>query len=424
MLQETLTKQGYMPPQPAPLLWRRALAAVKREVLSRLSDSVFSTAFTALGREIEARCKNSYRYLEQLRESLDAPFSLLQKIMSLSTKVHKIIAQAMVGMEMPEVAPSLKKKMDEVELFLAGDWAEKKQRGVLAVHVDEESKQTILQIGVAEHGPIYITIPDVLRPEDRALKAIREMLNRLAPFSSEVDPMAVIDGSYQSLNYNEIFLNTRVVRAPSGNTKRLAQNMQTTAQRERLSPDNTEIINSVPGSREEYIGVFKEDNPARATQWRDEAENWNTTAVANRFAPSPEASREAMLAALTESQNVIVIVAHCDGQSIFLPAPPPDGSEVDANYLLAHREEIAANAPFVYLFSCEGGKLSNLQNFASTLLECGASGVVASQSTVGLAQGRELLSRLLDEKRDKPPIEDYFKAMREVNFLDMEVFLA
>jgi hypothetical protein len=235
----------------------------------------------------------------------------------------------------------------------------------------------------------------------------------------------VINGSHQGLNYNEIFLKTKVVRAPSGNTSRLSQNLQETARRDRLSADNTVIVNSAPSSREEYQRVFHEDKEARSWQtWGTEAHDWNNTVVSARFALEPERSREALLNALSQAKNVIVIVAHCDGQSLFMPAPPPDGTEVTAAYLLQHRQEIAANAPFVYLFSCEAGSQVNLNNFASTLLECGASGVVASQSVLGNAEGRTFLGRLLDDRRGSPPIQDFYRAMDEVKFREMEVFLA
>jgi hypothetical protein len=422
---QILSNDGYLPPEPAPLLWSRALKTASRQVQARTFDSDFSEALAVVERELEDKYQLSYGYLQDLRKSLAAPPSLLQKIKLITTRVHKSIEQATVSIEMPEVAPSLKTQMSEIELFLAGNWVEEKRRGILAIHIDEASQSTILQIGIAEHGPIYITIPEVLRPEDLALKSVQEMLRRLGPFRNVVDPMAVIDGSHQGLNYNQIFLNSRVVRAPSGNTSRLAKNYKESALRERLTVENTVILNSAPSTREAYARVFKKDLKARSwPAWEKEAQLWNDAVVSNRFATSQEVSREALVDALSLTKNVIVIVAHCDGGSIFMPEPPPEGSEVPADYLIAHREQIAANAPFVYLFSCEAGKLSNLQNFASTLLECGASGVVASQSDVGSAEGRALLERVLGEGREAPPIEDYFRAMRDVNFRDMEVFLA
>ena len=139
---------------------------------------------------------------------------------------------------------------------------------------------------------------------------------------------------------------------------------------------------------------------------------------------APEASEAGFLTALTQKQNVVVLVAHCDGRRLFMPDPPPEGTQVTAEYLLQNREQIAANAPFVYLFSCEAGKLSNLRNFASTLLDSCAAGVIASQTTLGAAEGQAFLGRLLGETRGAPPIEDYWRAMRELGFYEMEVLLA
>jgi hypothetical protein len=326
---------------------------------------------------------------------------------------------------MPDVAPSLQQKMDDIEHFLAKDWVKETGRGVLAIHVDEAKGATIIQIGVAKHGTIYITVPQVLRPENIAEASIQKLLGRLTPFQDVVDPMAVINGAHQGLVYNKIFRNTRVIRAPSGDTSRLASNIKECAQRERLSVDNTAILNSAPKSAEECRRVFRGRDVWHA--WRNEAVLWNNTVQSANFAASQvqEASREAVLLALAREKNVIVIVAHCeDGQRIYMPDPAPQGSVVTRDDLLANREQIAANAPFVYLFSCEAGELSNLQNIASTLLECGAAGVVASQAGVDGIGERPLLQRLLDDGREAPPIEDFFVAIHEVNYLNMEVYLA
>jgi hypothetical protein len=424
-LEQILAKMGFIPPDPSPFLRRRALTQLLREVEAQMPDRDFADAVKALEREVEDEYKLAHGYFERLRQSLSAPTSVLQKARLLFSGVSRSIDQAAISIEMPDVAPALQEKMRQNERFLATNWSNEKRRGMLAVHVDEAKRVTILQIGIAEFGPIYVTIPRVLQPEDVALKSIRALIGRLTPFQNGVDPMAVINGAHQGLNYNEIFRNTRVMRAPSGNTQRLTANVAEAAQRERLAPENTVIVNSAPSSREQYLRVFPHDTTGRDwPAWGEEAELWNGAVTATRFAAAPEPSAEMLLAALSHAKNVIVIVAHCDGHSLFMPEPPPRGTEVTADYLLENRAQIAANRPFVYLFSCEAGDLANLQNFASTLLECGASGVVASQSVVGSAEGRPLLERLLSDTRGRPPLEDYYRAMRDVNFRDMEVFLA
>lgn len=423
-LEKTLSGMGYYPPEPSGLLLNRTLRTLVADVQAHAADPTFATALAAVEQEIENRCSLSLGYLEQLRTGFAPPALAAQLYKELVAGVDKVIYKATVTMEMPQVNSVLAAKMAETELFLAKDWVQESARGVLAIHVDEENGLTILQIGVAAYGAIYVTIPAILRPQDRALKSIRETINRLTTFSSGVDPLAVINGSHQELNYNEIFLQSRVLRAPSGNTSRLTVNIQESGKRERLSADNTVILNSSPRNQEEYVRIFPEDTKARHwLAWGNEAQHWEEAVTANRFGTAPRVSQEALIDALSHSKNVIVVLAHCDGESIFMPEPPPRGSLVTADYLREHRAEIEANAPFVYLFSCKAGSLSNLRNFASTLLDCGASGVVASQSVLGGDDGRALLGRLLNEQRGAPPLEDYFKAMNDVEFREMEVFL-
>lgn len=421
---KTTAEWGYKrPPEPSPFLQMRAVKLLAQAFEAEAgADPAALQALHSLQQAIQGQIQPANEYLMELEKSLAAP-STLKRLLDRAKGVDKRLDEAQVTMEMPAVSQALQEKMQEVELFLAGDW-EQKQRGVVAIHVDDATQTTILQIGVAPYGCVYITIPALLSPEDIALLSLRTMFGRLAPFVNIVDPMAVINGQHQRLNYNEIFRKTRVMRAPSGNTSRLTQNIAVTSKRERLSAENTVILNATPASLEEYTRVFPQDLERNHWgAWDGVAQRWTGAATAQKFEAAQQVSREAMLKALTEEQNVIVVVAHCDGESIFLPQPPPGGSLVTPDYLLAHKDEIAANAPFVYLFSCEAGDQRGLRNFASTLLECGASGVIASQSTIGSAEGRQLLSRVLDEKRGAPPIADYYNAMNEVNYRDMEVFL-
>lgn len=421
-LGHVLGQMGYIPPDPSPFLMTRVLGTIAQEVGV---DPDVREAMSLLKREMESHYELSYDFLEQIRESLSSSSPMISQISALFKRLDPIIDRASISIDMPPAPPALEARMLRIERFLAQNWVEEEHRGILAIHIDEESQTTILQIGIAQHGPIYISVPRILRPEDVALNSIAALMERIKPFRAGVDPIAVINGSYQALNYNAIFGNSRVIRAPSGDTLRLAANIHETANRDRLAIDNTVILNSSPRTLEEYTRVFPDDRRGRGWNvWGNEAELWNGTVSQAQFLMAPEASREAFLAALTQTENVVVIVAHCDGKSLFMPAPPPDGTVVTAEYLLENREQIAANSPFVYLFSCEAGDLANLQNFASTLLDCGASGVVASQTILGAAEGRTLLARLLGEQRGSPPIEDFWRAMRETDFFEMEVFLA
>jgi hypothetical protein len=424
-LKHDLAKLGYLPPEPSPFLTKRTLSAIARQINALSVDQNVRTAIAQLEHEVDEQFSRSGDFLEELKALLVPSGDVISRVRAFIGRTDRIIDRASVSIEMPSVDPSLERQMLGIEHFLAQEWVAERGRGILAIHVDYETLQTILQIGIAEHGPIYITVPRILRPDDLAQNSIMELLKRIGPFRGGVDPMAVIDGAYPGLNFNELFIRSRVIRAPSGDTSRLVANIEKTAARSRLSPANTVVLNSAPATVEEYLRVFAADRKAQHwAAWGDEQGLWDAAAARSGFAPATEASRLTLLDALTQAENVVVIVAHCDGKTLFLPQPAPNGTVVSTEYLLEHRDQIAANSPFVYLFSCEAGNLSNLQNFASTLLDCGAAGVVASQTVLGAAEGRQFLSRLLSERRGQPPIEDCWRAMREEEFFEMEVFLA
>lgn len=425
LVNETLSQQGYLPPEPSPLVMRRTHRTVARQLKRESDEKPLHQLLSSLALGADADCERADELVEEVRQNLLRSPTSVQKILRRIKGIHQSIDRAWLSVRLPDVEPGLQAQMREIEVFLSRDWSEETHRGVMAVHIDEVNQKTIIQIGVAQYGPIYVTIPEVLRPETAAMKSIEELLSRLAPFTGTVDPMAIIDGAYQGFNYNALFSKARVLRAPSGNTSRLLNNLKESERRAKLSPDNTVILNSAPRNQEEYVRIFPEDKNLRGwPAWGTEAEEWTDTVASNQFALSPQASQEALLTALTQAKNVIVVMAHCDGNRILMPEPPPEGSIVTADYLREHQAEISENAPFVYLFSCEAGNMSNVRNFATTLLECGASGVVASQTEIGGPEGRRFLDRLLNEERGAPPLKDYFDAMQDVNYRDLEVFIA
>ena len=424
--EQTKREYGYLPPHDSPLLMTRALRDAVAPFKGN-SNPELTAAIAEVEREIEKQFDAAFGFVKRLRERLAEPEPRLQRLKrasGLAPKIDALIDKATISLDIPKVgSKALSEQMREIEMFLGQGWTAESRRGVLAVHVDKTGPATIVQIGIAEHGPIYVCVPGLLSPEDLAQRSIYELVQRMEPFRSLVDPMAVIDGGHQGINYNPLFKASRVIRAPSGDTVRLMANLVTTRARTRMEPANTSIINSAPATRQEYAAVFEEDSAAASWPiWDGVAAQWTGAATHDGFAVRPEASREALLTALATKENVIVVMAHCREQRLFLPHPPPQGTDVTAEHLRQRREEIAANKPFVLLFSCQAGRMSDIRSFAEVLLECGAAGVVAAQGNVGTT-ALSYLGRLLGQARGRPPIEDVWKAMRDTNFYDMETFL-
>src|SRR5262249_7025591 len=149
--------------------------------------------------------KGSKDFLVQIVGELREPSSVISRAKMLIGRIHNAIDDAEISLSPPPTNPAVQKRMQRTELFLAETWDEAKQRGILAIHLDEETRQTILQIGMAEHGVLYVTIPRVLRPEEIARNSMQELTKRLQTFSGTTDPLAVIDGAYQKMNFNYLF---------------------------------------------------------------------------------------------------------------------------------------------------------------------------------------------------------------------------
>lgn len=419
-----LIDMNYLPPQPPPFVQMRVLAQY-HSFLESGQPNASHEDFVRIIAERYSEFQNEHDFLMKLEKNVTSPSSIISRAKMFFGRIDDIIDRAQVSLFVPEAEATLVMRMMHFERFLADDkWLLNEERGMLAIHVDEENQQTIIQIGLAAPGPLYVTIPKILRPDEVAQNSIFELLSRLEPLCRTADPMAIIDGGHQSVNYNRLFEKRRVIRAPSGDTERLLANISITYAREKLTPENTIIINSAPHNMDEHLAVFKGQRGRGVSTWAPEAVEWDNTAIHHGFSLAAEASREAFVASLIQQKNVIVIMAHCDGRTMFMPAPPPEGTQITADYLKEHREEIAANKPFVYLFSCEAAKLIDAKDFASTLLECGAVGVVAAQTVLGAAEARSMLRQILSEDREAPPIKDVWRAMEETDYFEMEVFLA
>lgn len=423
-----LSQMGYLPPAPPPFLRVRIFETVAIKAYEHNSTAEMAQAIDLMQAELNQHYHDSHHFLKQIQVGLQGSSSFFARLTAFWQGWDAIVDSASLSIYRPEVAQAMQAKMDNIEKFLVQDWAtaSDKSRGVLAIHVDEANQQTIVQMGTAAHGVLYITIPKLLNPQEVAERSIKQIIGRVAPFRHAVDPMAVINGDklYHGLNFGKLFNPSRVIRAPSGNIERLQKNIDETATRPRLETHNTMILNSIPTSEEEYKHMAP---PGYYwAQWRNEAPQWNATITGAQFASAPVASRETFLAALAQAQNVIVLVAHCEEQppSIWMVDPRPTGTKINAQDLYAHQAQIAANSPFVYLLSCEAGKQSNLNNFATVLLECGAAGVVASQTPLPTDAARPFLARLLAADRTAPPLEHLWQSIKDEPFFEMEVFLA
>jgi hypothetical protein len=232
------------------------------------------------------------------------------------------------------------------------------------------------------------------------------------------EPVFVADGGMPNVNYQRIFQPRLVFRSYSLNKDLIAQNLHSLYQSPPISPNNTVIINGIPGTSEEF-GKIK-DIPGTWNEWQGIRDSWqNIISTRNYDKNSGHTAKEDALEALKHKSNVLVIVAHSNGQTIYFS----DGSELTIDNLKEIQQEIAKNKPLVAFFSCETAQINgNLSSFGQTLIELGARAVIAPSGQIGARSSSILLDSILEKSAEMniSPIEAISQASQEANYLELE----
>jgi len=136
------------------------------------------------------------------------------------------------------------------------------------------------------------------------------------------------------------------------------------------------------------------------------------------------ASKARFLEALQKKQLSIVIVAHSDGLTIRLP----DGGSITAADLTAVHEQIRANRPLVFLFSCDTARTIGASSFAKILLDQGARAVIAPVTKIAAKEAVGVIEsfvRSVTGKSKPGSLERAFEnANTETGSRAMEVWIA
>jgi CHAT domain len=328
-------------------------------------------------------------------------------------------------------APKLGSPEDETIIsarkFLRTQWSnqlEPNKQSIVSIH--KSAGKTVIQIGSRAFGSVFITVPRSLDPEELATSFISRIRRGAGPFFKADGTVAVLDGAYQNINHNKIFKESSIVRSISADFEAIAKNLPIIIEREGPTANNSSLHLGVPRTEQELKErVFKDRGEGADWDiWEGVAETWDNHAVRHGFDRSPSASAQQILESLSNSKNVIIVIAHGDSQKIVMPEPPPEGSELSTDQLLERKAEIALNRPLVYLFCCETAEITDLKSFAQVLLECGVSGVIAPQTKIDAEKSINFFDRLVSvEKSTSRALQKIRVAQKSSGYREMEVWL-
>lgn len=397
-------------------LRRKAAVSVGSKALAAFTEYIRHTASSSM-RVFEAIKSRLPRTQEGVREALRG--------LVRGSRLSKILRTCSVALAPPAIGSPAEEALRSASRLIRDKWCDsvtRTEQGVLSVH--RWGSKSVLQIGSGSHGCIYITVEDNLDPVDFAMRSLSAIIGELKGLFHSNSVVTVYDGDLGELNPKHILTSHRVVRCVrddlGGVRQRLAGILTATAP----CPVNTNLHIGVPASPEELAAVFDQKHDQEWGAWDNVARAWEQRSLRRGFGDGLEASSDRVIQSLTTQRNVIIVVAHAEGQTIHLPAPPPEGSRIGPDELEQHREAISANSPFVYLFACETAQISDMQSFAEKLLECGAAAVVAPQTKIGAISSADLFESFVGS--DDEPGDALLRlqsAEESTNYREMEVWI-
>lgn len=389
-------------------------------------------AIEGFDKEIHQEAQPVKQFVEELQRELQSTSRFTGFFRRGFGKIRDALRKCKVSIELPDLE-TIAREAVAGSCKLLRQWrerAEARQQAVFSIH--KTGGKDILHIGSSLYGSVFITMPGLLEEEIRLLLShLKEMVSG---FIASDSILAVIDGDHQTLNYQAIFEKNIVVRSAKADCDRFDANLDTILHRQPITPENTGLHLGLPANSQELQKVFEmgkkeRDLDTTSPDWADWSgvlPDWQRSAKRNGFDVHTNASATQILDSLTKDENVIIIVAHGDHDSIYLPAPPPEGSKLTEDQVKARRYEITANKPVVYLFCCETAVVSDLKSFAQVLLDSGAAAVIAPQIKIDADDGSIKFFESLVQKGGNGHENSLTKlqaAMQQTNYREMEVFL-
>lgn len=386
-------------------------------------------ALAAFEKEVTSRAQKAQGLVEQLKQRLQ---STSQFAGFLGTKCFgkcaETLSECEVSLEIPDLRSQAREAIEATSKLLRKTWSGRlalDQQAVFSIH--KFAGRNVIQIGSSLMGSLFITVPHSMEPEAFALALLAEIKKASGEILTKGTTIAVIDGDHQELNYQRVFRDNLVVRSVKADCVRFAANLDVILHRDSPSAKNAALHLGFPANEQELAAVFHRDEHGAPdwSIWENVAPLWQGRARRHGFQQSASASATEIVDSLAQDKNVIIVVAHGDSSTIYLPAPPPGGSELTAQQVIERKQEITENKPVVYLFACETAALSGVANFSQVLLDAGAAAVIAPQTTIDAVRSVDFFEAIVsnDHNATDNPIANSAAASRRSNYREMECFL-
>jgi hypothetical protein len=391
-------------------VWRadqQAIDKFREKILSRRAEQskLMATAKRAMSKVNSA----GFFALGKARKLMQGARLLWQKIPAVGKTVLERMAQVC----------NQATKFKDSETALANQIS-------ISLFADSVSGRTYVQISFGgDDGFCFLELPELLANPPSPERLLRSAKGAITALIGDRRPMVWVNGDYENVNTKNIVHGGPHFRVRDARSRKAAESMAKLLTAEPINSGNTEVLVGIPNSETQVQSVFGSDildTPMLTRIWSEEFRRWSKYwSRSNALIPRKTASKKTVINALCSSSNVIIVVAHSNGESIIFPEPEPDGSVISKEDFLEHKNEISANAPVVYLMCCKSARVSATQSLTETLLEVGASAVYAPQQPIG--SPLTLFKHFMRLAKKSCPAIAFSNAEKKARFWEIEVWI-
>lgn len=247
------------------------------------------------------------------------------------------------------------------------------------------------------------TLPAYLLTNPARLRSKLAGLMTVAPG----ERVLVADGNL-GVAFQSLFPQAIPLTVETMDERRVSENLAKLDQPLTFTPQTASVLNGIP--LPDDLPKVKL-NPQDASLWAGKRDEFSSLIAGAEFAPSMGSAAE-IQSALAGKASVLLVVAHSDGTTIYLP----DGSEFTPESLTPEQKQaIGAQSPLVILLSCETGAAAAGQpSFAQQLLETGPRMVVSPNGRIALSDAQKILKNFLQGAKTTDPVQAIFRAIQSV----------
>lgn len=291
-------------------------------------------------------------------------------------------------------------------------------RTILRVRQNARVKDKIDHILFARRVPetgqvIILTNDRTYTVAESALQNPERLRSKLASLLREAnagDRVLISTGNMDDVNFQSLFPQAISLTVEKIDEQRILKNLENLSSALPFSTETAAIINGIP-LPEQLGNVHLPTENSEA--WNGLQEEFNILIGQAGFIDfARPGSAIQIQSSLSSRSSVLIVVAHSDGFRLYLPDGTPFAIEELSE---EQKRDIAQQAPFVVLFSCDTAALNGGSSFSQKLLDLNARMVVAPNGKLPVDGAYEILKAFLaNPKRNTDALEALHEAIRKI----------